>query len=302
MAKVVLVGCGNVGMSYAFAMVTSRNKVSELVLIDIDSAKADGEAQDLLHASAYNTNRVRVRAGGYSECKDADVVCICAGAAQAKGETRRDLVRKNAAIMRSIVTEVQKSGFGGIYLVATNPVDVMTQVVWKISGMPHGRVIGSGTTLDTARLRQMIGAELDLHPANVHSYVLGEHGDSSFVPWSSSVIGLTPIDRFLTPDQKARILYHMRTSAYDIINKKGSTYYGIGICLKDITDAILEDANAIKTVSVYCAKDDLYYGMPAVIGRNGVLARLELPLNQEECERKRKTTEVLEDMWKAVGL
>ncbi|MCL2570369.1 MAG: L-lactate dehydrogenase [Firmicutes bacterium] len=296
MGKVVLVGCGNVGMSFAFSLVASRNKVSEIVLIDIDEKRADGEAQDLLHASTYSTNRLKIKAGDYSDCHNADIVCICAGVAQKKGETRADLLKRNYNVMKSIVDEIAKTTFDGIYVIATNPVDVMTYAVWQLSGFPHGRVIGSGTTLDTARLRHMIGEELDIHPKNIHSYVIGEHGDTSFIPWSCSVIGLNKARNFLDDDACSRILYKVRTSAYDIINKKGSTYYGIGICLKDIVDSILGDSKSIKTISAYLPDYDVFMGMPTILCAEGATTTFDLELDNLEKDRYDKTIKQIRKM------
>lgn len=289
MGKVVLIGCGNVGMSFAYALATSKSKVKDLVLIDINHAKAEGDAIDLLHAAVYNTNRMNIKAGDYSDCNNADIICICAGHNQMPGQTRADLVRANFEIMRQIVAGVSTTNFKGIYVVATNPVDVMTYFVQKLSGLPHKKVIGSGTTLDTARLRFLIGEELNVHPRTVHSYVLGEHGDTAFVPWSLSYIGLSKINLYLNPDQQSRILYDVRNSAYDIINKKGSTYYGIGICLKDIIIAIMEDARLIKTISCYDKRSDTYYGLPAILGKDGANPTQRLDLDQAERDALDKT-------------
>ena len=302
MAKIVLVGTGNVGMSFAFSLVTSRNKVSELVLIDIRREKAEGEALDLIHAAVYNTNRVKVKAGDYSDCRDADIICICAGASQLPGETRRDLVQKNTKVFKSIIDSINKTGFKGIYLIATNPLDVMTQVTQRLSGLPHSRVIGSGTTLDTARLRFLIGDELSIHPRNIHSYVIGEHGDSSFIPWSVSRIGLNPLSGFLTPKQKDQMLHDMRNSAYEIIERKGSTHFGIGIMLKDIVEAILNDSKEIKTISVFCREHGIYMGMPAIIGREGVVQILSLELDKAEAKMLEASVRAIRETFDETGL
>lgn len=290
------------GMSFAFSLVTSRNKVSELVLIDIRREKAEGEALDLIHAAVYNTNRVKVKAGDYSDCRDADIICICAGASQLPGETRRDLVQKNTKVFKSIIDSINKTGFKGIYLIATNPLDVMTQVTQRLSGLPHSRVIGSGTTLDTARLRFLIGDELSIHPRNIHSYVIGEHGDSSFIPWSVSRIGLNPLSGFLTPKQKDQMLHDMRNSAYEIIERKGSTHFGIGIMLKDIVEAILNDSKEIKTISVFCREHGIYMGMPAIIGREGVVQILSLELDKAEAKMLEASVRAIRETFDETGL
>jgi len=269
-------------MSFEYSFVISRNKVSELVLLDVNQLKAEGEAMDLQHAAVYNTTRVRIKAGDYSDCRDAEIIVIAAGAAQLPGETRRDLVKKNTAIFRDIIGQVNKTGFKGIYLIATNPVDVMTQVTQKLSNLPHTRVIGSGTTLDTARLRFKLAQTLGAHPRNAFAYVVGEHGDSSFIPWSISRLGPTAIGDLLNAETKQQILHDTRQSAYEIIARKGSTHFGIGIMLRDIVEAILENSKEIKTVSVPCPKTGVYMGLPAILGRDGVVSILPLTLSTEE--------------------
>ena len=188
MKKIVIVGCGNVGMSYAYAMVVNGVAIDELVLIDINKEKAEGEASDLSHAMSYAPKNFKVFAGDYSDCADATIVCICAGRNQNVGETRTDLINKNKDVFQSVVSEVGKSGFNGIYLVATNPLDIMTDITFRLSGFPSSRVIGSGTTLDSARLRYLVGQKLNISPKSIHGYVIGEHGDSEFIPWNNDWI------------------------------------------------------------------------------------------------------------------
>lgn len=285
MNKVVIIGCGNVGMSYAFSLVITKNKVDELVLIDINKDKVLGEAMDLMHAAAYNSNRIKIKAGDYSDCNDADIVCICAGRAQEIGETRTDLINKNYAVFKSIITEINKTSFNGIYLVATNPLDVMTYITYKLSNFAPSKVIGSGTVLDSARLRCLIADKLEVSPKNIHAYVIGEHGDSEFIPWSNAMIGLNNASMYLNDNDYSKILYEVRTSAYDIINKKGNTCYGIGMCLTNITNAILNNSNEIMTVSSYNKENDIYFGMPTVLNRQGVKETQNLELNKDEYDR-----------------
>lgn len=287
MNKVVLIGCGNVGMSYAYCVVTGVSAVDELVLIDINKQKAEGEALDLLHASSVSKRKISIKAGEYSDCADADIICIAAGRNQDKGETRMDLIGKNSVVFKSIIDEVNKTGFNGIYLIATNPLDVMTFITLKLSGFDSRRVIGSGTTLDTARLRYLISEELEINPKNIHAYVVGEHGDSEMIPWSTAMIGLTKADRLLKKSTRNRILKDVRNSAYEIINKKGNTAYGIGMCLKNLTDAILENSNRIFTVSVYNPKFKTCIGQPAIINRDGIKAIIPLEMNEEETQEFR---------------
>ena len=282
MNKVVLVGCGNVGMSYAFCLVNSASNVDELVLIDINKDKALGEALDLMHASSCSKRKIKIKAGDYSECNDADIVCISAGKNQDIGETRLDLIEKNISVFKSIINEINKTKFNGIYLIATNPLDIMTYVTMKLSNFPANRVIGSGTTLDTARLRFLISEQLDINPKNIHAYVIGEHGDSEMIPWSTARIGLNSVDKYLNKSTKNKILKNVRNSAYEIINKKGNTAYGIGMCLKNITDAIFDNSNTIFTVSTYIDKLKCTIGYPTIINRNGVKDYNYLNMPKEE--------------------
>ena len=196
--KVVIIGCGNVGMSYAYALLNQRTYVNELVLIDLNKDRIVGEVMDLNHCLAFAPSKVAIKVGDYSDCKDAQIVCIAAGANQNPGETRMDLINKNSKIFKDIVTQVMNSGFQGIFLVATNPLDVMTYLTYKYSNMPPSKVIGSGTTLDTARLRYLISDRIGINPKNIHAYVIGEHGDSEFVPWSNVNVVLQNINQFLS--------------------------------------------------------------------------------------------------------
>ena len=282
MSKIVLIGCGNVGMSYAFSLVNQKNRVSELVLVDINKDKCTGEALDLMHAVSFAPNKMKIYAGNYSDCENADIVCICAGRNQNEGETRLDLIKKNYEVFKSIISEINKTNFCGIYLIATNPLDVMTYITQKLSKFDKSKVIGSGTILDTARLRFLISQQLNISPKSIHGYVIGEHGDSEFIPWSNTQIGLDKASKFLTENDMSRITYDVRNSAYDIINKKGNTSYGIGLCLAKITNAILDDSHKIFTVSSFNENYGLYIGEPSVLGRNGIERVLELNLNETD--------------------
>ncbi len=282
MSKVVLIGCGNVGMSYAYSLVNQKSRVSELVLVDLNFSKCEGEALDLMHAVSFSPNKMKIYAGSYKDCENADIVCICAGRNQNEGETRLDLIKKNYDVFKSIITEINKTNFNGIYLIATNPLDVMTLITQKLSGFDKHKVIGSGTILDTARLRFLISEKLQISPKSIHGFVIGEHGDSEFIPWDNTQIGLDKASKFLSKNDMSKITYDVRNSAYDIINKKGNTSYGIGICLAKITNAILEDSHKIFTVSSYCEEFDLYIGMPSVLGKNGIEKVLDLNLNSRD--------------------
>jgi len=298
--KVVIIGCGNVGMSYAYALLNQKTNVQELVLIDLNKDRIIGEVMDLNHCLAFAPTKMQIKAGDYSDCKDAKIVCIAAGANQNLDETRMDLIHKNSKIFENIVTQVMNSGFKGIFLVATNPLDIMTYLTWKYSGLPHNQIIGSGTSLDTARLRYMIGNRLNVNPKNVHAYVIGEHGDSEFVPWSNANVGLQNIKEFLKEEELEEIYVDVRDAAYDIINRKGATYYGIGMCLVRITNAILGDENTIITVSTYDKVNDVFVGLPAVINSNGVREKVYVNLTEDETDRLQKSIDIIKDAIKKI--
>lgn len=298
--KVVLIGCGNVGMSYAYALLNQQTYVDELVLIDINKERIEGEAMDLNHCLAYSPSKVMVRVGEYTDCENARIVVIAAGAKQEVGETRMDLIHKNSKIFKSIIDSVMQSGFKGIFLVATNPLDVMTYLTLKYSGLDYARVIGSGTTLDTARLRYLISEKINVCPKDIQAFVIGEHGDSEFVSWSNATVALTSIDEFLDKATQARIESEVRNSAYEIIKKKGATYYGIGMCLARITSAILEDKKIILSVSSYDKANDVCISTPAIVGMNGVDEKIFIPLNEEETKSLENSIEVIKTAIKEV--
>lgn len=293
--KVVIIGCGNVGMSYAYALLNQRTQVNELVLIDINKEKALGEVMDLNHTLAFAPSSMEIRVGDYSDCSDAKIVAIAAGANQEIGETRMDLINKNSKIFKNIVTEVRKSGFNGIYLIATNPVDVMTYLTWKYSSLPTTQVLGTGTTLDTARLRYEVAKNIDISPKNIHAYVIGEHGDSEFVPWSNANVGLQNIRDFLDNDKLEEICNNVRNAAYEIINRKGNTSYGIGMSMVRITNAILGNENLILTVSSYDKNNDVFVGGPTKINNKGAVERVYVKLTQEETLKLQNSIDTLKN-------
>ena len=280
--KVVIVGCGNVGMSYAYALLNQSTYVNRLVLIDLDKEKIEGEVMDLNHCLPYAPSKISINVGDYSDCSDAKIVVIAAGANQKPGETRTDLINKNASIFKDIVSKVMSSGFNGIFVVATNPLDVMTYLTYKYSGLPSSKVIGTGTSLDTARLRLIIGKKLCINSKNIEAYVIGEHGDSEFIPWSNANISLQNIKEFFNNEEMNNIENDVRNAAYEIINRKGATYYGIGMCLVRITNAILGNENSIIALSVYDEENDVYVGLPAIINKDGAERRIYLNLTEEE--------------------
>lgn len=293
--KVVIIGCGNVGMSYAYALLNQKTNIHELVLIDLNKDKVIGEVMDLNHSLAFAPSKMKIKAGDYSDCKGAKIVCIAAGANQEKNETRMDLIYKNSRIFKNIVSEVMNNEFNGIFLIATNPLDVMTYLTWKYSNLPPNKIIGSGTSLDTSRLRYMIGSKLKINPKNVHAYVIGEHGDSEFVPWSNATVGLQNIKEFLTSRELNKIYEDVKNAAYDIIEKKGATSYGIGMCLVRITNAILGDENSIITVSTYDEENDVFVGLPAIINSKGVREKVYVNLTEEESSRLNNSINIIKE-------
>lgn len=282
MNKVVLIGCGNVGMAYSYALLNQKVYVDELILIDVNKEKAEGEAMDLNHCVAYSPSKINVRVGDYSDCRDAKIVVIAAGANQNPGETRMDLIYKNSKIFKDIISNVINNGFDGIFVVATNPLDVMTYMTLKYSNFAPSKVIGSGTTLDTSRLRYMLSEKLNVCPKNIEAYVIGEHGDSEFVPWSNVNIAYKKISDIISKEELDDIENNVRNAAYEIINRKGATAYGIGMCLVRITNAILENKNIILPVSSWDSTNKVCISTPAIVGSNGVNEKIFIPLNEEE--------------------
>lgn len=291
--KVVIIGCGNVGMSYAYALLNQRTAVSELVLIDINKDKAIGETMDLNHCLAFAPTKIDIKAGDYSDCKDAKIVAIAAGANQDIGETRMDLIEKNNKVFESIIKQVMDASFKGIFLVATNPVDVMSYITWKHSKTQPEKVIGTGTTLDTARLRYEISKEININTKNIHAYVLGEHGDTEFVPWSNATVGLQNIRDFLENDKLEEICTKVKNAAYEIIEKKGNTSYGIGMSMIRITNAILSNENAVLTISSYDKNNDVFVGGPTIINEQGAKERIYVRLTEIETEKLQNSIDTL---------
>ena len=307
--KIVLIGTGDVGMSFAYAAL-NQGACETLVLIDLNKDKAIGEALDLNHGLAFSGNSMTIYAGDYSDCKDAEMVVITAGVAQKPNETRQDLLIRNSKVMRAITKEVVASGFDGIFLIATNPVDVLTQIVWEESGFDKRRVIGSGTTLDSARLRYEISKYLNLDARNVHAYILGEHGDSEFVCWSKANVATKPIydvikDQKMSFDDLDKIYNDVKNAAYEIIERKGSTYYGIGMSLVRIVKAIINNENSILPISVYIdgqyeGVNDVFIGFPALLNKNGVDRIMILDLNEEENEKLQASAKYLNECLESI--
>ena len=289
--KCAIIGCGNVGATTAYTLAQSR-LFSELVLIDIDKKRAEGEAADINHALPF-ISPMDIYAGDYSDLSDANIIIITAGASQRPGETRTDLVRSNVRVFQSIVKNIAIYNNGGIILVVTNPVDILTYVTLKLSGFPKSRVIGSGTVLDTSRLKYLVGRHLDVDPRNVHSFIIGEHGDSELAVWSSANVSGVDLDRFCESCNKHcskqalfSLFEDVRTSAYKIIEAKGATYYAIAESVRRIVSAIMLDENAILPLSVLLSGeygiDNICLGVPCIVGSKGIKKVLEIPLNNEE--------------------
>ncbi len=310
--KVVLVGTGMVGMSFAYSAL-NQSICDELVLIDLNEVRAKGEAMDLNHGLAFSNSSMKIYFGSYSDCADADVVVICAGVNQKEGETRLQLLQRNYKVFESIVPSVVSSGFDGIFLVATNPVDIMTRVTYELSGFNSAKVLGTGTTLDTARLRYLLGEYFNVDPRHIHAYVIGEHGDSEFVPWSQAIMAVKPVNDLLTQypdrfkiDDLCRIEHEVRTAAYEIIKAKGSTYYGIGMAICRIVRAIFHNENSVFTTSVrlrgqYGLRKEVFIGNPCIINSGGASRILELTLTDEELEKLKTSYQILDESYNSIN-
>lgn len=293
-------------MSMAYSLL-NQGGINELVLIDIAKEKAEGEAMDLSHGMPFAPSKINIKAGGYEECSDSNIVVITAGLNQKLGQTRLELAIDNAKIIKDITKQVVESGFSGIFVVASNPVDLMTYVVYKTSKFPTQKVIGSGTVLDTARLRFLIGEYLELSSKNIHAYIMGEHGDSSFVPWSHCYVGCKKLLDVMKENNKDlvdldKIYTDVQQAAYEIISKKKATYYGIGISLARLVKAILQDENSIMPISTYLSgeykNEGMFVGVPSIINGNGVKEILELNLETKDQEKFNNSCELLNKMIK----
>ena len=291
--KAAVIGCGFVGASIAFRFL-QQGLFSHLVLLDANQAKAEGEAMDLSDGLPYGA-AMQITAGGYDDLSDCALVVITAGANQKPGESRLDLIDKNTAILKSILQEITARPFEGILLIVSNPVDVLTQTAWKLSGYPRERVIGSGTVLDTGRLKQLLGEELRVDSRNVHAFIIGEHGDSELAVWSGANVSGLGLDDFcrlrgleLHPPVRERIYREIRDSANEIIKRKGATYYGIAMAVARIAECIMKDERAILPVSVVLGGQyglrELALSIPSIVGRRGVEQILDIPLADGERE------------------
>lgn len=304
-SKIVLIGAGAVGTAYAYA-VLNQGLADRLAIVDLNEDVAWAQAEDLNHAIPFSGRHMDVTVGTYEDCRDAAIVVNCAGAAQREGETRLDLVARNTAIFESINKEVMAHGFNGIYIVATNPVDVLTYATWKQTGLPSNQVIGSGTVLDTARWRHNLGQFFRIAPSAVHTYIIGEHGDTELPVLSSGTIGGVPLPLLLETESETNqhiydeiddMFVRTRDAAYDIIKRKGNTSFGVGNALARITRAILRNEDVVLPVSALLegeyAHRDIYIGTPTVLNRDGVRNVVELRLDEDEYAKFDASAETL---------
>ncbi len=293
--KIMIVGTGNVGASVAFALLNLRTAVNEIILTDIVAKDAEGEAMDLTDALAVAPSYIKIKNGTYKDAKDCDVVVITAGAAQKPGETRMELLKKNVNILKGMVEQIMESGFNGIFLVVTNPMDVLTYYTWKFSGLPHDKVIGSGTVLDSARLRFRLASFLNVNPKSIHAYQVGEHGDSELTLYSMADLGGQKITSMLPKEMLKDVSDYVRNEAYAIIDRKGATHYGIATCVVQILNCILNDEMRVLPVSSYDEFSDTCFGWPTVVGREGIVRRLDVKISEKEGIELQKSINVLKD-------
>ena len=305
--KVAVIGCGFVGSSSAFALMQS-GLFSEMVLIDADTKRAEGEAMDISHGISF-ARPMQIYAGNYDDITDAAIIVITAGANQKPDETRLDLIKKNAAIMKSIVGEIKKRDFGGILLIVSNPVDILTLIALKESGYPSNRVIGSGTVLDTGRFKYLLGEHLDVDSRSVHAFIIGEHGDSERAAWSNARIGGLKVNDFCElrghfnhEQSMKKIFENVRNSAYEIIERKHATYYGIAMAVKRICEAIVRNEKSILPVSSLMTGEyglnDVVLSIPAVVDETGVQKVIPIELNDEELTKLKDSANILKDIAK----
>lgn len=300
--KAAVIGCGFVGSSSAFALMQS-GLFSEMVLLDANHEKAQGEALDIAHGLPF-ARPMDIYAGTYDDVADAAVIVITAGANQQPGETRLDLVKKNIGIFRSIIPELVKRDCGGILLVVANPVDILTYAALKLSGFPENRVFGSGTVLDTARLKYLLGEHLDVDPRSVHAFIIGEHGDSEIAAWSSANVSGVPLNDFCEmrghfshEESMERIAEGVKNSAYEIIEKKRATYYGVAMAVRRICEAIVRNEESVLPVSSLMhgeyGIDHVALSMPAIVGKDGVSVKVPISLSPDEQKQLQRSAEIL---------
>lgn len=309
--KVAVIGCGFVGSATAFALMES-GLFSEMVLLDVDQARAEGEALDISHGTAF-ASPMDIYAGTYDDIADAGVIIITAGIGQKPGETRIDLVNKNVDVFKGILREIRTRNCGGILLVVSNPVDILTYVTVKLSGLPESRVIGSGTVLDTGRLKHIIGEKLAVDPRNVHARILGEHGDSELIAWSSAHVAGIPLEDFFHMREqgsydkfRSSMSDIVRNAAYEIIAKKKATYYGIAMAVTRICSAIVRDEKSVLSVSNYMQGEygisDIALSTPCIVGKEGIEVRMPPSLNYQEQQELKASAATLREVIDALDL
>lgn len=303
--KIAVIGCGFVGAACAFSLMQS-GLFSEMVLIDADREKAEGEAMDISHGIPF-AKPIKIYAGDYDDIADASLIVITAGANQKPGETRLDLVKKNISIFQSIIPEIKKRNYNGILLVVANPVDILTSVTLKLSGLPENKVLGSGTVLDTARLKYELGNHLNVDSRSIHAFIIGEHGDSEIAAWSSANVSGIPLNNFCEmrghfnhDEAMKRIAADVKNSAYEIIAKKRATYFGVAMAVKRICEAIIRDEKSILSVSSMMHGEygikDIALSMPAIVGRDGIETHVPIQLNDNEIKRLQESAKTLQDI------
>lgn len=304
--KVSIIGAGFVGSATTLAVAQS-GLASHIVLVDINNDKAKGEALDIAHGAAFLKSS-EITSGDYKDTYDSDIVIITAGANQKNGETRLDLINKNLAIFKQMIPQIVRYSPNSILLVVANPVDILTYFTYKLSGFPANRVIGSGTVLDTSRLRYNIAKIFDLDARNIHGYIIGEHGDSEFPVWSSLSIGPLSIKEYCARENveleelKETVSSNVKNAAYEIINKKGYTNYAIGLAVERIVEAILRDEKSILTISTYNPIDDVYYSVPNIVGRNGQVMKICPEFSEDEKQKLENSKKVLKEIISKVQL
>ena len=302
--KCAVIGCGFVGTSIAFSL-TESGMFSEMVLIDVNRNKAEGEAMDLSHGLPF-ASPMKIYAGDYNELKDCFLIIITAGTSQREGETRLDLVHRNVEIFKSIIPQITAVNNEAVILVVSNPVDILTYVTLKISGFPPNRVIGSGTVLDTARLKYLLGERLGVDSRSVHAFIIGEHGDSELAVWSGANVSGIDIEDFCTisGNNNCGMIYNIyedvKNSAYEVIAKKGATYYAIAMTVRRIVKAIIRNEHSVMPVSCYTdghyGINDVCIGIPAIVGENGIEKVLDIPLSKEENEQLLLSVDTLKNV------
>lgn len=300
--RIAIIGVGAVGSTTAYTLLL-RERMDELVLIDANNAKAVGDALDMNHGLPF-MGKAKVWAGGFEDCRDADIIIITAGVSQRPGESRIDLLKRNVAIFQNITDEILKSGTNGILLIASNPVDIMSYFTWKKSGFPFERVIGSGTLLDSSRFRYLIGEKLNIDSRSIHAHIIGEHGDSELPLWSLANISGAEI--LLTEEERLEVFVNTRDAAYKIIEAKGATYYAIALALDRICTAVLKNEAAVLNVSTlltnYFGVNDVYLGIPCIVDNTGVREKLTLQINEHEKNLLHKSADKLKALIHSVSV